>query len=377
MSEDPTDADLSCAALSALLDVSLLLSESLDQEVVRKTAVDVAVHVVGADAGAMYLHDGSDLVMRASTREEHREFASEPPRVEVVRFPSVARALRGREPFATDEIDDTDMLLLSRIVAEPNDVRWIIYLPLVARGTVEGVIVACTTGHDSWHTELDLAVARMLAGQIALAVQNSRLIDEAHQNAAELRNAYDATLESWSAALDIRDDGVPGHTQRAAELACELAHELGIPDREIQHVRRGALLHDIGKMAVPESILKKPGPLTDEEWDLVRTHPVIGGEFLARVGYLGPALDIPYYHHERWDGTGYPNGLKGTRIPLAARIYAVIDVYDALISDRPYRKAWTRAEAMSYVLSEAGAHFDPVVVAAFAECIDDLVPPGN
>jgi putative nucleotidyltransferase with HDIG domain len=265
-----------------------------------------------------------------------------------------------------------------RVAAEIRKMRSVIYVPLVAQGIAEGVIVASTCDRVVEFDAKALDVGRLLAAQIALALQNARLLEEAQATAAELRETYDATLEGWSQALEMRYQEAVGHTSRSAELACDMARELGIPPQEIPHVRRGALLHDIGKMAVPDEILKKPGPLTDEEWAVVRSHPVFAQEFLSRIGHLaGPAIDIPCCHHERWDGTGYPNGLRGTKIPLAARIYAVIDVYDALTSDRPYRKAWSSREAMAHILSQAGTHFDPVVVAAFAERVDALLETGN
>lgn len=181
----------------------------------------------------------------------------------------------------------------------------------------------------------------------------------------ELRASYETTLEGWSHALDLRDKETEGHTLRVTELTLRIARAMGFSAEQLVHVRRGALLHDIGKMGVPDQILHKPGPLTEEEWRSMKRHPELAYELLSPIQYLAPALDIPHYHHEKWDGSGYPVGLKGEEIPLAARIFAVVDVYDALTSDRPYRASWSKEQALAYIRSEAGRHFDPAVVDIF------------
>lgn len=181
----------------------------------------------------------------------------------------------------------------------------------------------------------------------------------------ELVHAYDATIEGWSRALDLRDKETEGHSQRVTELTLRLACALGLPPERLQAVRRGALLHDIGKMGVPDGILLKPGPLTDDEWVIMRRHPTSAHELLSPITFLHPALDIPYCHHEKWDGTGYPQGLAGEQIPLAARIFAVVDVWDAMCSDRPYRAGWPPARVCEHVRTLSGTHFDPQVVDAF------------
>lgn len=181
----------------------------------------------------------------------------------------------------------------------------------------------------------------------------------------ELQESYETTLEGWSRALDLRDRETEGHTLRVTDLTLRIATVMGFTREQLVHVRRGALLHDIGKMGVPDSILHKPGPLDEAEWEVMKHHPQIAYDLLQRIPYLHPALDIPLCHHEKWDGTGYPTGLKGEEIPLAARIFAVVDVYDALISDRPYRAAWSKEKTLDYIRREAGRHFDPFVVKTF------------
>jgi putative two-component system response regulator len=186
---------------------------------------------------------------------------------------------------------------------------------------------------------------------------------------AQLLAAYEATIEGWSHALDLRDRETEGHSRRVTELTVKLAKTLGMSDDEIIHIRRGALLHDMGKIGVPDSILHKPAKLTDEEWAIMRRHPQLAYDMLFIIEYLRPALEIPLNHHEKWDGTGYPRGLKGEEIPIVARLFAVVDVWDALTSDRPYRPAWSQDEALAYIREQSGKHFDPQVVDLFFKVI--------
>jgi PAS domain S-box-containing protein/putative nucleotidyltransferase with HDIG domain len=186
---------------------------------------------------------------------------------------------------------------------------------------------------------------------------------------AELLIAYDETLEGWARALDLRDENTEAHSVRVIDLTVELARVLGISERDLIHVRRGALLHDIGKMGVPDAILLKPSLLTDEEWRVMRQHPVFAYDLLSNIPFLRPALDIPYYHHEKWDGSGYPQGLFGEQIPVAARIFSIVDVWDALGSDRPYRERWAKSKILEYIRAEAGTRFDPEIVQLFLRLV--------
>jgi putative two-component system response regulator len=186
---------------------------------------------------------------------------------------------------------------------------------------------------------------------------------------AQLLFAYEATIEGWSRALDLRDKETEGHSQRVTKLTVELGAKFGMNEEQLLHIRRGALLHDIGKLGVPDSILHKTGLLSDDEWVVMHKHPQFAYDMLHSVEYLRPALDIPYCHHEKWDGSGYPRGLKGEEIPLAARIFAIVDVWDALHSDRPYRPAWDREKIFSYLREQSGKHFDPKVVELFFKII--------
>jgi HD-GYP domain-containing protein (c-di-GMP phosphodiesterase class II) len=192
-------------------------------------------------------------------------------------------------------------------------------------------------------------------------------VDPQRMSKEELVSAYDATLGAWSRMLEFRKRGSEGHIRRVTEMAVALAQHMGMSDAEIVHVRRGALLHDIGEMGVPDTILLKDGPLIASERIVMRRHPQYAYDMLAPIDYLRPALDIPYCHHEKWDGMGYPRGLKGEEIPLAARIFAVVDTWDAMRSEKSYRKAWTEEETLRYLAEQAGKEFDPAVVKAFSE----------
>lgn len=195
--------------------------------------------------------------------------------------------------------------------------------------------------------------------------ENTQPIHNLQRVNIELNLAYEATVEGFARALEMREGEPIGHTHQVTEITARLAKVVGVSEELMPHLRRGALLHDIGKLGVPESILHKTGTLTNEEWKAVRLHPQIAYALLSPIVYLVPALDIPYGHHEKWDGSGYPQGLRGNQIPLAARIFAVVDVWDALISDRPFRKAWSDDQASNYLREQAGSRFDPQMVEAF------------
>ena len=217
-----------------------------------------------------------------------------------------------------------------------------------------------------------MGFAEALAGQAAIAIENITLFQNLKRANLDLSIAYDTTLEGWSRALEYFDHDTEGHTRRVTDLTMKLASALHVPDSQLVHMRRGALLHDIGKMAIPGEILNKQGNLTGEELQIVQQHPQAAYNLLKPIPFLRPALDIPYCHHEKWDGSGYPRSLKGEEIPLAARIFSIVDVWDALTSDRPYRKAWSRQEALEYILAERGRFFDPLIVDVFSQLVPTL-----
>ncbi|MDE2215709.1 MAG: GAF domain-containing protein, partial [Planctomycetota bacterium] len=237
-------------------------------------------------------------------------------------------------------------------------------VPLITKGQVKGVMELFHCSKPNMDNEW-LAFVEAIGALAAIAIENTSLFEGLQRSHAELALAYDTTIEGWSRALDLRDKETEGHTLRVTEMTLKLARSFGVKKEELTHIRRGALLHDIGKMGIPDSILLKPDELTEEEWQIMRKHPEYAYQLLSPITYLHKALDIPYCHHEKWDGSGYPRGLKGEQIPLAARIFAVTDVWDALHSDRPYRPALPKGKAIEYIQAQSGTHFDPHVVKVF------------
>jgi PAS domain S-box-containing protein len=243
-------------------------------------------------------------------------------------------------------------------------------VPLIAKGMLKGVLEIYH--RDSLDPDLEwFNYLETLGGQAAIAIDNAQLFEGMQQSNLELVTAYDATIEGWSHALDLRDKETEGHSQRVTELTLRLAEKMGVKPGELVNIRRGALLHDIGKLGVPDHILFKPDALNEDEWESMRQHPTYAYNMLMPIKYLNYALDIPYCHHEKWDGTGYPRGLKGEQIPLAARIFAVVDVWDALRSDRPYRSGWSSEQARKHIFAQSGKHFDPRVVECFMRMLDE------
>lgn len=240
---------------------------------------------------------------------------------------------------------------------------------MVSKGEEVGVIQVRAKPQHSF-TEADAALLSWIANTAAAAIQSSRLFEQLHQTNQSLDKAFEATLDSLARALELREQENRGHTDRVILMTVELARRLGVSGKDLERIRFGALLHDIGKMGIPDYILNKPGPLTEEEWVVMRKHPVYAFELLNPVPQFREILDIPYCHHEKWDGTGYPRRLRGSEIPLAARIFAVVDVWDALLQDRTYRKAWPRMQVLEYIRYEAGKHFDPSIAALFLDMIE-------
>jgi PAS domain S-box-containing protein len=242
-------------------------------------------------------------------------------------------------------------------------------MPLISRGDIKGVLEVFSrnpfNASKEWLEFLDV-----LAGQIASAIDSAQLFENLQHSNAELMHAYDATIEGWSRALELRDLETQGHSQRVTDMTLNLAIKMGIEAEEpLTQVRRGALLHDIGKMGMPDGILLKQGPLEPEEWRVMRQHPVYAFSMLSPIEFLRPALEIPYCHHERWDGSGYPRGLKGEEIPLEARVFTLVDVWDALTSNRPYRPAWSEEKTLDYIQDKKGKLFDPAVLVKFLQTV--------
>ena len=282
---------------------------------------------------------------------------------------AIGQAVAGRQAVQIFDIRG-ELDYPYRQAVEAEGICSVLAVPMLLGDEVKGGIVL-------WHRELrhfspeEVSFVQALAQQCVSAVQNASLFEELQQSHMELSGAYDTTLEGWARALELRDEETEGHTRRVTEVTLRLASRMGINSGELVHIRRGAILHDIGKMGIPDGLLLKTGPLTDQEWEVMRRHPVYAHRLLSPIDFLAPALDIPYCHHEKWDGSGYPRGLKGEEIPLAARVFTVVDVWDALLSNRPYRKAWAEDKVLEHLRQQAGAHFDPRVVEAFLRLLDE------
>jgi putative nucleotidyltransferase with HDIG domain len=241
-------------------------------------------------------------------------------------------------------------------------------LPLLTRGQSKGVLqVFFRSMHGpnpDWQTFL-----QSLALQAAIGIDHVEMLENLKRTNRELASAYDETIKGWAQALELRDKETAGHAERVSGMTVRLATSMGLAGESLDHIRRGAFLHDIGKMAIPDSILGKTGPLTPDDWVTMKQHSTFGYNMLSNIEYLKPALDVVLYHHEKWDGSGYPRGLNGEEIPLSARIFTVVDVWDALTSKRPYRLAWPTNEVRSYLIKESGKQFDPRIVDEFLKLI--------
>ena len=269
-----------------------------------------------------------------------------------------------RRPYLNNRIQDEPRIILpSRLLEKITAAAGV---PLIAQDQLIGFL---WIGRKKDISESEISLFAAIADITANALHRATLHERAQKDAASLALAYDTTLEGWAHALEMRDQETEGHTRRVVQMTVDLARELRFGEDELENVRRGALLHDIGKMGIPDSVLLKPGTLNEREWEIMRRHPEYAYQFLAPIDYLRPSLDIPYCHHEKWDGSGYPRGLKGEEIPLVARIFAIVDVWDALRSDRVYRKAWAKEVALKYIVDQDGKHFDPRVVRAFFEMV--------
>lgn len=351
--------------LSALRVIDQAISGSLDLSLILNVLLEQTVTQLRVNAAAILLAEGSVLTYGA-----RRGFQTEALKYTRLHF---GEGYAGHSAMSRQRVLVADLRLQPGALVRSKELpregfAGYAAVPLIAKAQVKGVLeVFCREPlvvQPDWLDFLDA-----LASQAAIAIDNAGMLASLQVKNADLTMAYDATLEAWSRLMDLKDAETEGHSQRVTDVTLQLAREFRMAAVDMPDVRRGALLHDIGKIAIPDAILRKPGPLTEEEWAVMRLHPVYGHRFLSQIPFLQRAADIPYCHHERWDGAGYPRGLRGEEIPLAARVFAVADVWDALRSDRPYREAWDDARAAAYIDEMAGTHFDPNVVAAFRRLI--------
>lgn len=353
--------------LGALMGIGNVINSSLGPKRVLEEVMDTLIALMRAERGFLMLRESSgELSVQIARGIDHINLDEEGFAYSKT---IVRKVVESGEAVLTTNAQN-DPRFNAQISVAAYQLRSILCAPLKIKNSLIGVICVDNRAHAGIFQEDDLALISAFANQAAVAIDNARLFKNLQDANEELEEAYQATLEGWVRALDLRDKETEGHTQRVTILTERLARTMGIEGDQLLHITRGALLHDIGKMGIPDGILLKQGPLTDEERNLMKKHPVYAYEMLVPIDFLHPAIDIPYCHHEKWDGSGYPRGLKGEEIPFAARIFPVVDVWDALTSDRPYRKGLPREEVLGRIQADSGRHFDPQVVAAFMEMGD-------
>ncbi len=357
--------------LQALQTIDHAITAAPDSRITLAVLLEQALAPLGADAAGVLLFDSHTLTLEYAAGRGFRGRGYERSRLRLGEGQAGLAALERRIICIADIAQCEPPFVRLPLLADEGLASYAA-APLIAKGQLLGVLEVLHRVQFE-HSRDWLRFFETIANQAAIAIDNARLFEGLQRSNIELSLAYDydATIEGWSRALDLRDKETEGHTQRVTEMTLKLARAAGMSAEELTHVRRGALLHDIGKMGIPDAILLKPDKLTDEEWAVMRRHPTLAYDMLSPIAYLRPALDIPYCHHEKWDGSGYPRGLKGEAIPLAARLFAVADVWDALRSDRPYRKAWTEEKTLEYIRTQSGKHFDPKAVELFLQVISE------
>ena len=357
--------------LSTLLKVSSALASTLELTKVMQIAVESAINLIGLDTGAIYLLEGDNLYLGATTPPLPEQFPEELRHAALEDHPHINETINKKTAVFLDDARTASLSPAEEIVVASRFLVSILYFPMLLKEEAIGAFIVGTTGKTRRFSENEINLCKILSYQVSFAVSNAQLYKEAQRAVMHLTQAYDATLEGWSRVLDMRDHITDEHTHRVADLTVSLARKMGFPESDLSHVRRGALLHDIGKMGIPDAILQKADKLTDSEKETMQAHPDLAYKLLSKIEYLAPAMDIPCCHHEKWDGTGYPRQLQGEEIPLVARIFAVVDVFDALTSDRPYRKAWRKEDALAYIQKQSGKHFYPEAVKAFFDLVEE------
>jgi PAS domain S-box-containing protein len=361
------ETQLGLKRLGALHEIDRIITSSVELSFAIKQIMKIIVSQLDIDAANVLIYDPTSLTFNPVNtigfqsnllNQNHYKMG----------IGNAGRVALERQMVRVDNLDENESGYKGSADLMREGFKTYLGVPLIAKGEIKGVLELFHRSELQTNNEWE-GYLQTLATQLAIAIDNSQMFENLQRSHLELTLSYDATIEGWAQALEMRDMETEGHSRRVVYLTQGLAKMMGIDDQEITHIRRGALLHDIGKMAVPDAILQKRGKLTDEEWEIMRLHPTYAMEWLSRIEYLRPALDIPYCHHEKWDGSGYPQGLEVEDIPLSARIFAIVDVWDALRSDRPYRKAWSRKKTIQHIQDQSGKHFDPSVVEKFLEML--------
>ena len=357
------DSQRQIRKLASLRHIDKAIGSSLDIDLTLRIVIDQVVQLLKVDAAAIYLLN--PYMQELECRASHGLLAHD----------LLKRNIHLSEfPIGDVVMDRKTVHLTKDDLKQQAHPRWsgfdefhsLHITPLIVKGQVKGVLEVMT--RQEHKTSPDWAsFLETLAGQTAIAIDNAELYGQLQKANSDLALSFHSTLEYLARALELRNGEGEGHTRRAADLTLQIARSMGVHGNDMQNVYRGALMHDIGTLLLPENLMQKRGELTDEERQLIYQHPEHASTFFNTIAYLRPAMEIPYCHHERWDGSGYPRGLKGEEIPLSARIFAVVDVWDALRSDRPYRPAWNDADALEYIRDGAGALFDPQVVNIFLQ----------
>ncbi len=355
--------------LQTLRTIDRAISSSLDLGVTLNIILDQTTSQLGVDAANILLLESHTQSLNVQATKGFQ------PNSLVFSSVQVGAGYAGKVALANEPVFVTNLMEAGRNFRDPAVIEtegFVIYyaLPLTFKGKTQGVLELFHRSEKNLTKEWR-GFASTLANQAAIAIDNAEMFEDLQRINLELTRSYDTSLKGWARALEMRDHETEGHSQRVVELTLKLAKRIGVQDEQLASIRRGTLLHDIGKIAIPDSILLKPGELTEEEWKIIKRHPLYARRMLEPISYLKEAMSIPLYHHEWWNGEGYPEGLQSTEIPLAARIFAVIDVWDALINDRPYRNAWPRKKARTYIQNQAGIQFDPEVVKAFLEVLEE------
>jgi len=353
--------------LQTLHSMDQVIASSLDLHITLNILLNHTISQLGVDTADIFLFNPYQQTLQYAVGQGFRTHAVEGAEIYLNDAFAGRSVMERRMVQVFDFAQIIDNEPFARLWTEENFANYIC-VPLIAKGEIKGVLEVYSRSQFVPDPEW-LEFLETLAGQAAITIDNAQMFENLQRVNMELAIAYDATIEGWSRAMDLRDKETEGHTKRVTEITVLLAKAMGVTDKEILHIRRGALLHDIGKMGIPDNILLKEGPLTDEEWTVMRTHPGLAHEMLQPIRYLHQSLDIPFSHHEKWDGTGYPRRLAGEQIPLVARIFAVADVWDAVTSERPYRKAWTKKKALQYIKEQSGKQFDPQVIKFFLKVI--------
>ena len=354
--------------LSALQTVNLAISTSLDLRVTLSILLDQVITQLQADAADILLFNPNTQQLESAAERGFR--GTNVKRVVHLGEGIAGRAAIERQIVSVPDLKQTAGYGAGMPCSAGDEFVACLAVPLLARGQIKGVLeIFQRAPHDPDREWLDFL--QTLAELAAIAISNAAQFENLGRSNVELGVAFDAVIEGWARTLEMLEREPQGHALRVADLTLRLARALKVPETQFVHIRRGALLHDIGKLNVAESILLKPDRLTAKEWIEMRKHPLYAYELLAPIEYLKPALAIPYCHHEKWDGTGYPNGLAGEAIPLEARMFAVVDVWDALRSVRPYHAAWLPTKILQRIQTLGGTHFDSTVVAAFLKLITE------